>query len=389
MNQGRTLFAQVTELLPRRVFEDAVARYRGNHRVHSLSCMDQLLCMIFAQLTGRTSLRETVTCLASLGSRRYHMGFRSLIARSTLAEANERRDFRIFESTAMAMIASVRVELPRDPQLMHLDGDAFAIDSTTIDLCLNLFPWATFRRRKAGIKAHTMLDLNTEVPAFLHVSQAKRHDIVVLDLITPQAGAYYVMDKGYVDFVRLYRLHTAGAFFVTRAKANMDFGVRKCLESDPAAGVRADRLIRLRGVKSRDHYPDTLRLIRYEDPQTCKRLMFLTNNQTQAATTVAMLYRKRWRIELFFKWVKQHLHIKAFFGTSPNAVKIQMWIAVITYLLVVRLKHRLSLPQEVNEFLQILSLAILEKTPIIELFCSESNGIGGGDTHKQRLLFDL
>jgi DDE family transposase/uncharacterized protein DUF4372 len=387
MNQGRSVFAQLAELLPRRAFENAVSRYRGDRRVRALSCMDQLLCMIFAQLTGRSSLRETVSCLQALGPRRYHCGIRGRVARSTLAEANEKRDYRIVMDTAMAMIAAARIELPVDRDIAALNAEAYALDSTTIDLCLKLFPWARFRRRKAGIKGHILLDLRVGIPVFLRVTHAKTHDLWALDQIVPEAGAFYVMDKGYVDFGRLHRIHCAGAFFITRAKKNMDFGVRQRLTTD-AACVQSDRLIRLRGPKSRTLYPDTLRLIRYVDPETGKRLKFVTNNLFLAATTVALLYRKRWRIELFFKWIKQHLHIKAFYGTTPNAVKTQLWAAVVVYVLVVKLKHRYQLPQDANEIFQILSVTILEKTPVFELFseigrCSEEDG-----NSKQLTLFD-
>jgi Transposase DDE domain/Domain of unknown function (DUF4372) len=368
MNTGRTVFAQLAELLPRRAFENAVDRYRGQRRARALSCMDQLLCMIFAQLTGRSSLRETVSCLAALGGRLYHCGIRGRVARSTLAEANEKRDYRIFMDTALAMVAAARVELPVDRELARLDAEAYALDSTTIDLCLKLFPWARFRKRKAGIKAHTLLDLRVGIPVFLRVTHAKTHDLWALDQFTPEAGAFYVLDKGYIDFARLYRLHCGGSFFITRAKRKLDFGVRRRNAADLSTGVVSDRHVRLRGPKSRRLYPDTLRLIRYVDPETGKRLKFLTNNLTLPAATVALLYRKRWRIELFFKWVKQHLHVKAFFGTTPNAVKTQLWAAVIVFVLVVRLKHQYQLAQEANEILQILSVTILEKTPVFELF---------------------
>ncbi len=360
MNQGRCVFAQLAELLPRRAFDSAVRRYGGQRRVRALSCMDQLLCMIFAQLTGRSSLRETVSCLRALGPRLYHCGIRAKPARSTLADANELRDYRIYMDTALAMIAAARLDLPVDPDLRRLRADVYAIDSTTIALCLKLFPWAQFRRRKAGIKAHTVLDLRVGIPVFIRVSHAKMHDLWVLDQITPQAGAFYVLDKGYIDFARLYRLHLAGAFFVTRAKRGMDFGVTRRLAVDPGTGVLRDRHIRLRGPKSRKLYPDTLRLVRYVDPETGKRFTFLTNNLTLDAATIALLYHKRWRIELFFKWVKQHLHIKAFFGTTPNAVKTQVWIAVIVYVLIARVKHQSQLPQDLNEIFQILSVTILE-----------------------------
>jgi hypothetical protein len=364
MNQGQTVFAQLVELLPRRAFENAVHRYGGQHRVRSFSCRDQLLCMIFAQLTGRASLRETVTCLRAIGPRRYQCGIRGLVSRSTLADANEQRDHRIFMDTALAMIAAARLELPVNADLSRLNADAYAIDSTTIDLCLKLFPWAHFRRRKGGIKAHTMFDLRTEIPVFLRVSHAKTHDLWILDQITPQVGAFYVLDRGYVDFARLHRLHMAAAFFVTRAKRGMDYRVIERRSVSPGGDVRSDRLVRLRGPKSRTLYPDTLRLVGYVDPETHTRFMFLTNNLILDAATIALLYHKRWRIELFFKWVKQHLHIKAFFGTTPNAVKSQLWIAIIVYVLIVKLKHHHGLRQDLNEVLQILSVTILEKTPV-------------------------
>lgn len=389
MNQGRCVFAQLAELLPRRAFDSAVRRYGGQRRVRALSCMDQLLCMIFAQLTGRSSLRETVSCLRALGPRLYHCGIRAKPARSTLADANELRDYRIYMDTALAMIAAARLDLPVDPDLRRLRADVYAIDSTTIALCLKLFPWAQFRRRKAGIKAHTVLDLRVGIPVFIRVSHAKMHDLWVLDQITPQAGAFYVLDKGYIDFARLYRLHLAGAFFVTRAKRGMDFGVTRRLAVDPGTGVLRDRHIRLRGPKSRKLYPDTLRLVRYVDPETGKRFTFLTNNLTLDAATIALLYHKRWRIELFFKWVKQHLHIKAFFGTTPNAVKTQVWIAVIVYVLIARVKHQSQLPQDLNEIFQILSVTILEKVPVFELFSEIRRRGGSGEDCNQLPLFDI
>ena len=329
MNTGRTVFAQLLQLLPRRAFELAVRRYGGEKRLRRFSCMDQMLCMVFAQLTGRSSLRETVTCLRALGSRRYHCGIRHAPARSTLAQANERRDFRIFMDTALSMIASARIELPVDADLKRLRVRAFAIDSTTIDLCLKLFPWAQFRRRKAGIKAHTMIDLRVGIPVFMRVSHAKAGEASVLDEIDFQAGAFYVMDRGYIDFARFYRIHRAGAFFITRSKRKMDYRVRARLPVEPAGPIQRDRLIRLRGRKSRRLYPDTLRLVRFIAPDTGKRLTFLTNHLSLDGLSVALLYRKRWKIELLFKWMKQHLHIKAFFGTTPNAVKTQLWVAVI------------------------------------------------------------
>jgi IS4 transposase len=389
MNTGRTVFAQLLELLPRRAFDSAIERYAGEKKLRRFSCMDQLLCMAFAQLTGRSSLRETVSCLRALGSRRYHCGIRTTPARNTLAKANERRDFRIFMDTALSMIASARIELPVDADLRRLNVHAFAIDSTTIDLCLKLFPWAQFRRRKAGIKAHTMIDLRAGLPVFMHVSPAKTADVTVLDQITLEAGAFYVMDRGYVDFARFYRIHLAGAFFITRSKRKMDYRLREQLEVQAGGPVQRDQLIRLRGPKTRTLYPDTLRRIRYIDPETGKRLTFLTNHLMLDACSVALLYRKRWMIELLFKWMKQHLHIKAFFGTTPNAVKTQLWIAVMVYVLVHLLKHRHGLRQTPNEVVQILGVMVFEKTPINQLFSEIERKNAESENRNQLTLFDF
>ena len=372
MNHGRTVFAQVMALLPRKAFDLAVRRYGGDQRVRALSCMDQLLCLIFAQLTGRSSLRETVLCLRALGPRRYHCGFRGTVAKSTLADANEQRDYRIFQDLALVMIARARVALPVDRDLARLQTDVYALDSTTIDLCLKLFPWALFRRRKAAVKAHTLFDVGAGIPVFIRVTHGKTHDIWMLDQLIPEAGAFYVLDRGYVDFARLYRFHMAGAFFVTRAKRGMDFGVKQRLEVPPGGPVLSDQLVRLRGPLSRTLYPDTLRRVRYRDPETGRILVFMTNNLLLDPLTIALLYRKRWAIELFFKWIKQHLHVKAFFGTTPNAVQTQIWTAVIAFVLVAQCKHCYQLPQELNQILQIVSVTFLQKTPINELFSEES-----------------
>jgi len=388
MFQGQTVFAQLLDLLPRRAFDGAVARYRGNHKAHALSCRDQLLCMIFAQLTGRSSLRETVLCLRALGPRRYHYGIRAAPARSTLADANESRDCRIFEDTALALIAATQNQLPGDAALRHLGRRVYAIDSTTIDLCLALFPWARFRRNKAAIKAHTVFDVAAGVPVLVRISHGKTHDLWMLDQIIFQPGAFYVMDKGYIDFARLYRLHQAGGFFVTRAKRNMDFGIRQRQPVAPGGPVTSDRLVRLRGPRSRKLYPDTLRVVRYADPDTGRRLVFLTNHLTLDAPTVALLYRRRWRIELFFKWAKQHLHIKAFFGVTPNAIKTQVWIAVMVYVLVVKLKHRYQLEHELNEIFQVLSVSLGVKEPVFQLFSRDGTQHSETDDRNQLTLFD-
>jgi hypothetical protein len=389
VNQGRTVFSQLVELLPRRAFDSAVERHGGARHVREFSCMDQLLVMVFAQITGRASLRETVACLRAIGPRRYHCGIRGRVSRSTLAEANQRRDYRIFMDTALVMATAARLELPVDADLRRLNAEAFAIDSTTIDLCLKLFPWAHFRRRKGGIKAHTLFDLRTQIPVMIHVSHAKTHDLWMLDQIAPLAGAFYILDRGYVDFLRLHRLHTAGAFFVTRAKRRMDFRVIERSAVTPGSPVRSDRRIRLRGPLSRQLYSDTLRLVGYVDPETQKRFLFLTNNFALDAATIALLYRKRWRIELFFKWVKQHLHVKAFFGTTPNAVKTQLWIAVIVYVLTVKLKHRHQLAQDLNQVLQILGLTILEKTHVSQLFSEIQRAPDRDGDRNQLLLFNM
>lgn len=388
MNQGRTVFAQVTDLLPRYAFSAAVERYQGNRKVTSFSCRDQLLCMLFAQLTGRASLRQTVEVLQALGPRRYHCGIRGPIARSTLADANENRDYRVFEAVALAMIAAARLDLPIDPDLLQLEADVFALDSTTIDLCLKLFPWAVFRRRKGAVKAHTLLDVGTGIPVFIRVSDAKTHDLWMLDQIVVQPGAFYLMDRGYIDFRRLHRVHTAGAFFVTRTKRGMDFSIVERRRVPPQTGVTSDHVIRLRGYKSSRLYPDTLRIVRFRDPDTGKRLEFLTNHMVIDSPTVAMLYRKRWQVELFFKWAKQHLHIKAFFGTTPNAVKTQIWIAVIAYVLLALLKQHRQLSQDLHTIMQVLSVMLLEKTPVFELFRGHACADSSAENRNQLMLFD-
>jgi hypothetical protein len=390
MNLGRTVFAQLIELLPRRALELAIERHRASTRPQTLSCMDQLLCMIFAQLTGRSSLRETVTCLRAIGARRYHLGIRHPPARSTLADANERRDYRIFMDTALSMIERARAELPVDADLRRLSiRAAFALDSTTIDLCLALFPWARFKKTKGAIKAHVLLDLSVGLPVFMRISDAKTSDISTLDQLSYLPGAFYVLDRGYVDYARLHRLHQAGAFLVTRPKRKMKFGVRRHLPTDPQRGIIRDRLIYLSSKANRPLRGWTLRLIRYVDPVSGKRLTFLTNHLSLEGWQIALLYRKRWKIELLFKWMKQHLHIKAFFGTTPNAVKGQLWIAVITLVLIHRLKQRLGLRQTPNEIAQILSVTLCEKKPVNEAFFEEIEEKVEIQNCNQILLFEL
>jgi transposase len=389
MNVGRTVFAQLMELLPRRAFDLAIERHRASGRPLTLSCMDQLLCMVFAQITGRSSIRETVLCLRALGSRRYHLGVRHPPARSTLAEANERRDHRIFADTALSMIASASLELPVDADLRRLNiRSAYALDSTTIDLCLALFPWARFKRRKGAVKAHVLMDLRNGLPVFVRISHGKTSDISTLDRIPFLPQAFYVLDRGYVDFDRLHRVHLAAAFFVTRPKSDMKFRVKRRLPADPERGVTRERLIRL----AAEHHPRrlkswTLRQIRYVDPTNGRRLTFLTNHLTLPAWQIALLYRKRWKVELLFKWMKQHLQIKSFYGTTPNAVKSQLWIAVITLVLIHRLKHRLGLRQTPNEIAQILSVTLCEKTPVHQAFFDEVEQNAQAQDRKQLMLF--
>jgi hypothetical protein len=389
MNTGRTIFAQLMDLLSRRAFDLAVVRYRGNRKVTELSCMDQLLCMVFAQITGRSSVREAVECLRALGARRYHCGLRATPRRSTLADANETRDYRIYMDSAMSLIAAAGHELPVDVDLQRLNLCAYALDSTTIDLCLKLFPWAHFRRRKAGIKAHTMIDLRVGIPVFMRITPAKTGDVEILDLIVLEPGAFYVMDRGYIDFARFYRIQLAGAFFITRCKRGMDYRIVQRRPVPPGGPITHDQLIRLRGRKSRTLYPQLLRRIRYIDPATGKRLSFLSNHLALDPLAVAMLYRKRWQIELLFKWMKQHLHIKAFFGTTPNAVKTQLWIAVIVLILIHRLKHRHGLTQTPNQIAQILSVLLLEKTPVDQAFFEIHTQTAVSEDPNQLLLFDL
>jgi hypothetical protein len=389
MNAGRTVFAQLTDFLPRKAFDLAAARYRRCNRPVRLSARDQLLCMLFAQLSGRGSLRETVECLGALGRRRYHCGIRVAPARSTLARANERRDWRTFADTAMAMVAAAGLELPRDPDLKRLGiAAAYAIDSTVIDLCLSLFPWARFRRAKGGVKAHVVMDLNTQIPVFMRVTDARTADMTVLDQVPWRPGDVVVMDRGYMDFRRLYKIHQAGAFFVTRSRARLDAKVRR--STPPAgAGVRRDQWIRLRGPKTRGRYPEPLRRVRYVDPDTARRLTFLTNLGRPDAAAVALLYRKRWAIELLFKWMKGHLTIKAFFGTTSNAVKTQLWVAVIALVLVHRLKHALGLKPAAGRIAQVLSVALIEKTPIKTLFQDLEGRTDDSDDPNQLSLFEL
>lgn len=364
MNTGKLVFAQLMGHLPPMAFERCVARYGGNHKVQSFSCMDQYLCMAFAQLTFRESLRDIEACLRSQTEKLYHMGIRGQVSRNTLANANATRDWRIYADFAQRLIGIARKLYINEPFGVDLANTAYALDSTTIDLSLSLFPWAPFRTTKAAVKMHTLLDLRGNIPSFIHISDGKLHDVNILDQLIPEAGAFYVMDRGYIDFQRLYRLHQAGSFFVTRAKRNMDAQRRYSHPTDRSTGVMFDQTLVLQGYQSSRDYPDPFRGIRYKDPETSKRLLFITNNTALPALSICSLYKARWQVELFFRWIKMHLRVKAFFGTSENAVKSQIWIAVSVYVLVAIIKKRLNLSRSLYEMLQILSLNLFEKTPL-------------------------
>jgi len=367
MNLGKLVFAQVTQHLPLTTFRRCVSRYSGERKVKSFSCLDQYLCMAFAQLTYRESLRDIEACLRAQDSKLYHMGIQSRVSRSTLADANEVRDWRIYADFAQSLIRIARRLYADEPFGVDLKETVYALDASTIDLCLSVFSWAPFRSAKAAIKLHTLLDLRGNIPSFLHISDGKLHDVNVLDLLLPEPGAFYIMDRGYIDFERLYRLYQTGSFFVTRAKSNLKAQRRYSHPVDRNTGLICDQTIMLTGFYTAQEFDAPLRRIRFKDPETGKRLVFLTNNFTLAAITITELYRCRWQVELFFKWIKQHLRIKVFFGTSENAVKTQVWIAVSTYLLVAIVKKRLNISASLYEMLQILSLTIFERIPLDQL----------------------
>jgi hypothetical protein len=389
MYAGRLVFAQLTDHLPLHTFRRCVARYGGEHKVKSFSCLDQYLCMAFAQLTYRESLRDIEACLRAQANKLYHMGIKSHISRSTLADANEVRDWRIYADFAQSLIAIARRLYAAEPFGVDLNETVYALDASTIDLCLSLFPWAPFRSTKAAVKLHTLLDLRGNIPSFLHISDGKLHDVNVLDVLLPEPGAFYIMDRGYIDFERLYRLHQAGSFFVTRAKSNLKSQRRYSRPVDRSTGLICDQTINLTGVHSRMDFDTPLRRIRFHDPETGKQLVFLTNSFTLPALTITELYRCRWQIELFFKWIKQHLRIKVFFGTSENAVKTQIWIAVSVYLLVAIVKKRLDLAPSLYEILQMLSLTTFEKMPLPQLLNQITLVMDDAADPNQLNLFDL
>jgi hypothetical protein len=389
MNSGRTVFAQLLDHLPSYEFQKCVTRYRGDYQQKTFSCWDQYRSMAFAQLTYRDSLRDIEACLRSMQGKLYHMGFRGKVARSTLADANESRDWRIYADFAQVMIGIARPMYAHDPMGVDLEHSAYALDSTTIDLCLSLFPWARFRQHKAAVKMHTLLDLHGNIPTFIRVTDGKVHDVNILDEIVPEAGAFYVMDRGYIDFDRLYFFTLCSAFFVLRTKENVLLQRRYSHPVDHSTGVRSDHTVILTAIESVKVYPDALRRVSYLDAETNKRLKFLTNNFVLPALTIAQTYKCRWQIELFFRWIKQHLRIKSFFGTSANAVRTQIWIAVSIYLLVAIVRKRLGLRASLYQILQILSVTLFEKVPILRALEASSSQDDLLDDPNQLILFNL
>ena len=388
MYSGQTVFSQLMDFVPAHEFRRYVEQYRGNHKVKSFSCWDQFLCMDFAQLTYRESLRDIEACLRASGSKLYHLGIRGKVSRNTLAHANETRDWRIYADFAQVLIHTARTLYAEENFGLHLKRTVYSLDSTTIDLCLSLFPWATFRKRKGAVKLHTLLDVRASIPTVIIITPGSVHDVNILDELVFEAGAIYVMDRGYVDFARLHRIEESSAFFVTRAKSNFQCQRLYSRPVDKSTGLQCDQTVVLTGFHSRKGYPDKLRRIRYRDPQTQKRFVFLTNNFTLSALTIAKLYRARWRVELFFKWIKQHLRIKAFYGTSENAVKTQVWIAIAVYVLVAIVKKRLDIRPSLYIILQILSITLFEKTPILLALSQIENIQTDPHAQKQLVLFD-
>jgi len=387
MEKGKTVFAQLIDFLPRYDFQQCVQHYRGNHKIKTFSCWDQFLCMAFAQLTYRESLRDIEACLRSTQHKLYHMGFRGKVSRNTLAHANEVRDWRIYADFAQILIARARHLYANDSFGVELRQMVYALDSTTIDLCLSLFPWAKFRKHKAAVKLHTLLDLHGNIPSVIFMTHGKIHDVKILDELVLEAGAIYLMDRGYLDFARLYKIHQAPAFFITRAKRNFSFQRLYSHPIEKRTGLQCDQTIVLEGFYAQKDYPTLLRRIRYFDTSKDKRLIFLTNNFTLPALTIAQLFRCRWHIELFFKWIKQHLRIKAFYGTSENAVKTQIWIAISVYVLVAIVKKQLGLEINLYTILQILSVTLFEKMPILQAFSDEIYTNQHNDTDNQLKLF--
>jgi len=389
MLSDQYVFTQLMTFLPKHEFRSCVQRYRGDRRIRNFSCLDQFLCMAFAQLTYRDSLRDIETCLRAIQSKLYHLGIRGKVSRSTLADANERRDWRIYSDFAQALIRHARQLYAADSFGVDLEHTAYALDSTTIDLCLSLFPWAEFRRNKGAIKLHTLLDLRGNIPCFVLITDGKTSDVTVLDKLVIEPGAFYVKDRGYIDFARLHRFTRNMAFFVTRAKRNMDYSRRCYRPVDKSTGLRSDQTIILTGPKTSKAYPVPLRRISFCDPETEKRFVFLSNNLLLPALTIARIYKCRWQVELFFKWIKQNLRIKTFYGTSPNAVKTQVWIAISVYVLVAIVRKELKLDKSPGEILQILSITLCEKTPIFTVLSGQSTGTDDSPCCNQLPLFDF
>ena len=389
MNAGRTVFSQLIDHAPGKEFQKCVARYRGDSHLRGFSCWDQYLAMAFAQLTYRESLRDIEACLRAMGAKLYHMGFRGKVTRSTLADANESHDWRIFADFAQILIGMARPLYACDPLGVDLNNSLYALDSTTIDLCLSLFPWAKFREHKAAVKMHTLLDLHGNIPTFIRITDGKVHDVNILDEIMPEPGAFYVMDRGYIDFQRLFVFTLSSAFFVVRTKSNVLIQRRYSNPIDKSTGVRSDQTVLLTSFESASAYPDPLRRVSFFDAETNKRLTFLTNNLALPALTIAQIYKQRWQVELFFKWIKQHLRIKAFYGTSENAVKTQIWIAVSVYVLVAIVRKRLGLEASLYQILQILSLTLFEKAPILWALQAPDFNNDLGDSGNQFNLFDF
>lgn len=388
MNTGKTVFSQLMEFLPLHQFRKCVQRYNGDYKVQSFSCMDQFLCMAFAQLTFRESLRDIEVCLRTMQTKLYHMGIRGKVSKSTLADANNTRDWRIYADFAQVLIHSAKDLYLNDDFGLDLKETVYALDATTIDLCLSLFPWAKFRTTKAGIKMHTLLDLRGPIPSFVEITPAEVHDVNILDILIPEPGSFYIMDRGYIDYERLYQLHQLFAFFIIRAKDNLR-GVRiYSRKIDKSTGLRSDQTIRLKNYYSAKHYPEYLRRVCFFDSEHGQYYVFLTNNFFLPALTVAQAYKQRWKIEIFFKWIKQHLRIKSFFGTSSNAVKTQIWIAISIYVLMAIVKKRLKLECNLYTFLQILSVTIFEKIDISRLDTKIDNISDMNDSRNQLMLFD-
>jgi IS4 transposase len=388
VNTARTVFSQLMDLFPLVEFRRCVARYGGDYKVHSFSCLDQFLSLAFAQITYRESLRDIETCLRAMQPRLYHMGFRGTISRNTLANANQQRDWRIYADTAQVLMAQARRLYAREEFAVDIQQTAFALDSTTIDLCLSLFPWTPFQRSKSAVKMHTLLDLRGNIPSFVSITSAHTSDVSMLDHLVPEPGAFYVMDRGYIDFARLYRLTLAGAFFIVRSQRNMRYRRRYSHPVDKTTGLRSDQTILLTGRYSDRHYPAPARHVRFFDAEHALRLGFFTNHFGLPALTIAQLYKSRWNVELFFKWIKQHLRIKKFYGNSANAVKLQIWIAVSIYVLVAILKKQLGLEMSLYRILQILSITLFDKVPISQVFERADNEWHLDDDPNQLKLFN-